>query len=143
MKNKTMTERELLVSTVKFYTSKNRSVNNDRGCFYRIEKEGVVKNCGIGRHLSKKACITFDKDADDTSIEYIFCDDNFKCLAPKWMQKMDVKFLADIQKLHDMTGYWYSEGLSDDGRSYVNEICKTYNLDPLTEEEFKHEESNI
>ena len=44
---------------------------------------------------------------------------------PPWMLEMGLRFLNEIQALHDDAGNWTTEGLADEGAEAVTKIlCK-------------------
>lgn len=134
-----MTQRELLVSTVKFYTSENTAVENGV-CVYMSTP--TSPGCAIGRYLTPEVQQAFHKTQKEDAIGSItsfYVDSEFKELLPDWMQKMDIRFLQSVQYLHDTPEYWDKSGITLTGKAGVNAICSRFTLDYLTEEEFKHE----
>lgn len=136
-----MTERELLVSTVQFYTKFNRAIK-DGACVYL--NEDTNRCCAIGRYLVSDACIVYDNDEvnnlSNTAIDTIFDNDRLKKLAPKWMQDVNIEYLTNIQQLHDEDSNWTDIGISDRGKETVNNICFKYKLEPLTPKEYEHKQ---
>lgn len=136
-----MTQRELLVSTVQFYTSENRALSEGTCVYLKTENS---PGCAIGRHLTPEVQQIFHKiQTEDCagSITSMFDTIETKSLLPEWMQEMDADFLQRIQQLHDSLEYWNTEGISALGKQEALYICNTFALEPLTEEEFKHVES--
>jgi hypothetical protein len=137
-----MTARELLVSTVKFYTSENRGYNKKIGeCVYGSSEKSP--GCAIGRHLTKENAIKLDDCVTTASVDVVISSAELRCYLPDWMLKMDVQFLSKIQVLHDAARNWTLLGISQDGTDNVNKIVTDFNLEPLTEEEFKHDTGQI
>ncbi len=139
-----MTQRELLVSTVQFYTSENRgTVPNSKACMY--SKSDTSPGCAIGRFLPENVQKIFDKPDNGNyilGVEEIFENPDFVEMLPDWMLEIGEDFLSRIQSLHDSEFKWDSFGINNVGKTAVNLICSDFNLEPLTEEEFKHEECN-
>lgn len=136
-----MTQRELLVNTVKFYTSENRALAKG-ACIYLKTK--TSPGCAIGRHLTPEVQQVFHKiQVEDNagSINSICEDPESKKLLPDWMQEMNIGFLKSVQQLHDSSECWDIEGISALGKQEVFNLCILFNLEFLTEEESKHVES--
>lgn len=83
--------------------------------------------CAIGMYLPENVCRKMDKQKNGTAIADFFVGKR-KAVLPKWMQKMDVKFLTSVQNLHDNSWNWSGKGLSEGGKEYVAGIIKTHNL---------------
>lgn len=136
-----MNQRELLVSTVQFYTSKNRALSEGSCVYLKTENS---PGCAIGRHLTPEVQQIFHKiQTEDCagSIKSMFENTETKKLLPDWMQEMNADFLQRIQQLHDSLECWDIEGISSLGKQEALYICNTFALEPLTEEEFEHTES--
>ena len=123
-----MTAQEFLFDTVHHYNSGNRCVT-DSMCAYSpitVGKENS-EGCAIGRYLDPELALQIDKEVSgkDSGIRNIFG----KYPLPEWMTTLGVDFLMQIQRLHDYGNYWYSEGLSQQGKRYVQHMCKNWNLD--------------
>lgn len=112
-----------------------RSVNNiNEACLYMppIDKP-LSTGCAIGIFISEKLA----KELDDVgSINYIFQNKSYKISLPKWMQKMDIKFLQDLQDLHDTNDNWTDINISEIGIKWVEGICNRYDL-PFKKLKFK------
>jgi len=95
-------------------------------CLYLPPKDKPKSiGCAIGMYLSNKTAKQLDGKTGQDIIS-VFESKNKKCL-PKWMQKMNIKFLADLQDLHDLSEYWNlkkNKGLSNNGKEYVKRIEK-------------------
>lgn len=130
-----MTQEEYLLDTLEYYSVDpiNRrciSESIEIGCRYSpvtIKKEGLSEGCGIGRKLSPEAALEWDK-LGTTTIYRIFLRPEMKVLAPEWMQEMDVDFLSDIQRLHDVSYNWCDKGLSNYGKASLVSIIISYEL---------------
>lgn len=134
-----MNTRELLVSTVQFYTSENRGTiykHLHSGCQY--VKSETSPGCAIGRFLSDEVCRQFD---DTGSIYLVLKIEDNRKLLPDWMQLIPTDHLSRIQSLHDNEDHWDEFGITKEGKEYVLFLCEQFKVDPLTEEEFKHIES--
>lgn len=124
-----MTAQELLYDTVHHYNSGNRCKSlNGTYCYSPIsaQMQGFSEGCAIGRYLDPELAYKIDKEVSekDSSIRNIFG----KYPLPDWMTALGVDFLMEIQDLHDYGNYWYSEGLSEEGKKQVRRICKDFNL---------------
>lgn len=122
-----MTAQEFLYDTVHHYNLNNRCVTTAK-CTYSpitIGKENS-EGCAIGRWIDPELAYKIDKEVSekDSSIRNIFG----KYPLPDWMTALGVDFLMEIQDLHDYGNYWYSEGLSEEGKKQVRRICKDFNL---------------
>jgi hypothetical protein len=88
-----------------------RSYNDDYGCKYiqRISVEGnpAEVRCAIGMFMTYEAIqIMLRDDRWNTSGVTSVFDHFGRSIAPE-LDGVDVKFLAELQKLHDNQGYWY------------------------------------
>lgn len=83
--------------------------------------------CAIGMYLSDKVAEDLDS-LDATSIDDII-EYYPECL-PKWMLKLDPKFLFDLQNFHDSQFHWNLKNncISKVGIGKVEYICKEYDL---------------
>lgn len=119
------TREELLDSTIKFYNSTNRAMQNTGGCYYHLQLAGEDKprRCAIGREISEELAITLDLNNDGAVSD----DDVFDKL-PSRLQDMGQMFLQDVQLLHDDEKYWDENGLSEEGEQEVERLIKQYNL---------------
>ena len=137
-----MTMQEMLQSNIDYYSADpvqrrcTGKINCINICFYspkRAGKEGKSEGCGIGRHLSPDTQEIMDGNDPDRSvaIKDIIRSYNKKSL-PEWMQNMSTFFLSVIQDLHDDDKNWMSNGLSDLGKSQVDNIVMTFGLQPIT-----------
>lgn len=109
-------KRWFLQDTIDFYNYDNRGVV-DGGCVY---KQGN-KMCAIGRYLLIKE----DYDSYFNVSELL---DEYPELFPAWMKKFPSYFLTQVQRLHDTCRYWTEEGLSEQGKQRVLDICKRWNI---------------
>ena len=129
-----MTELQLLESTISYFNSQNLCVV-DGGCFYSPISD-KTEGCAIGRHLTKKAKKAFDKcNNGNTQIRAVFENESLKKMAPKWMQKMDISFLVNMQQLHDSKGNWNETGLSPKGKQEVVRIMAQFKLNETKEDQ--------
>ena len=129
-----MTRLEFLESTIKYYKEnpQRRCTNND-GCFYSpvtVGKEDISGGCAIGRFIDPVLALEFDGESKllGLAISGVFRRPEYKERLPKWMQKMDINFLEDVQSLHDDGIYWNDWGLTDAGKRKVDSIKKNYEL---------------
>ena len=105
---------------------------SSRGCFYnsQVNKPKSI-GCAIGMYISNENAIYLDDHCG--SIDAAFDDgyiDNLTLYSklPKWMQKMDVNFLSDIQNLHDSDVNWTNTTISEKGKQTVQAIIKQFQL---------------
>ena len=117
---KSQTRQELLDNTVRHFNSTNRSLRNDASnvCLYRSE-DGY--GCAIGREISDELAEKLNLVSFGSVIN------TFSELPPR-LRRFGMKFLCDVQILHDVLGYWDKSGLSYLGREAVKEICEEYQL---------------
>lgn len=128
-----MTPKQFLEDTIAYYSvnPQERRCKNYRGmCSYSprtVEKEGKSEGCAIGRHLSPEAQEQWDTyDDNDSVIGMKNRTELFASTAPEWMQTMNERFLRDVQRMHDVDGYWNENGLSAEGLEKVDLIKKEY-----------------
>lgn len=118
-KHNSKTQQELLENTINYFTSENRSIdNNSEDCTY-ITEDG--KRCAIGIELTKPLAKKLSINND--GIE----NDDFDYL-PKRLKSMTKSFLINIQELHDGHDYWDKKGLTIQGKRAVKRIVNKYNL---------------
>lgn len=104
-----------------------RSVGENLNCYYYPkENKPQSKGCAIGMYLSDEVAKKIDS-IGCISIVSLFYIDEYNLL-PKWMRKMDLLFLSDIQELHDNKIFWGDNEISELGIKHIKTICKTYNL---------------
>jgi hypothetical protein len=130
-----MTRLEFLESTIKYYVENpQRRCNKDGTCFYSpasVGKEGISGGCAIGRFIDPDLALELDaevKPGFGLGITGVIRRQEYKERLPKWMQKMNIDFLEDVQSLHDDGIYWNDWGLTDAGKRKVDSIKKNYKL---------------
>ena len=109
-----------------------RSASSYGKCTYHpsINKPKSI-GCAIGMYIGWESAKALDRRADtfirkaDTSIRKVI---NARGI-PKWMKKIDIDFLSDLQYLHDNGSYWRLVGLSTDGMYYIATLCNKFKLD--------------
>lgn len=119
-----MTREQFLLDTIKYY-SENPSFRcvTIAQCAYSpktLGKDG--DGCAIGRWLNEDLKLELDT-LENTSV---LSESVFQRL-PEWMQSLGKSFLNSVQELHDADDNW-DNGLSDMGKTKVNLIIETYNL---------------
>jgi len=117
---KSQTRQELLDNTVKHFNSTNRSVETDciESCQYRSENN---YGCAIGREIPDKLAHELDL-REPSNVGNVFTE------LPLRLRLLGVKFLEEIQFLHDMAEHWNKDGLSNIGRENVDRICEKFQL---------------
>ena len=123
-----MTAQELLYDTVHHYNLNNRCVTSAR-CTYSpitIGKENS-EGCAIGRWLVPELALQIDKERADGSSGIVQIINLYPF--PDWMKKLDIKFLKELQRLHDVNSNWIETGLSVSGKYCVRDICENFDLD--------------
>lgn len=115
----TLSERRLafLEDTVKHFNINNRGYKPD-ACLY-------AEGCAIGRHLTERNAKTLDKWPD--LIDNILKDYRAKYI-PKWMRELGADFLRQVQRLHDTSGNWDDDGLTDWGKKEYAQIKRDFLL---------------
>lgn len=131
-----MTSTELFIDTVKHYSVDpiNRRCIKTLLCRYdprTLGLEGKSEGCAIGRHMTPENAKIADTSGD-LGISLLY--ESTPELLPEWMQKMEKEFLVDIQCFHDNDDNWNENGLSIDGKQYVNRIIEKYKLDVRLED---------
>ena len=110
-----MTRLEFLEDTVAYYSEDvNRRAVVNGTCCYRTE-DG--RCCAIGRFIE-------DKDYDESFEDHRIMD-IFNKLSQE-LQSLDKSFLSAVQDLHDDSGCWNTEVLSDEGLKCVEFIKYKY-----------------
>lgn len=103
-----------------------RSGNSDR-CLYNPPKDKPLSaGCAIGMYLTVEVAQKLDQITYNSIIRIMKSEK--KCLLPFWMQKMDLRFLSDIQSLHDQNYNFDLNGFSNVGLISIKDICKDYNF---------------
>ena len=117
---KSQTRQELLDNTVRHFNSMNRSIKDGtlNDCMYRSE-DGY--GCAIGREISDDLA----KKLNNVSFGSV---DNIFDKLPLRLKNLGVNFLREIQFLHDLSGHWNKDGLSNIGRENVDRICEKFQL---------------
>ncbi len=117
------TKEQMLVETVVYYatdTSRRNVDLNDTCKYYPLHNN--TEGCAIGRYLLAELAIKLDK-TDLSGVYYKFSE------LPEELQLLGKDFLSFIQRLHDFTMAWDSEGLTESGIIRINNIVKAFNLD--------------
>ncbi len=114
---------EFLDEGVKYYSedTKRRATNTLGGCEY-LTKRG--KKCFIGRHITDFSLLeNLDLKAHslDNSLWDGFCQ-----VLPTNVIELGLRFLIDVQHLHDCSSYWGKKGLSKEGIEALERIKAEY-----------------
>ena len=126
---KTKEEKIALINeTVAYYSEDplRRCFYESGECFYSgtNNKNATSEGCAIGRLIPKELAEELDKeffyDIGNSGVKEIF--DRL----PIDLQAYGVKFLSELQGLHDNPEYWREHGLSDEGAERVELLI--YNL---------------
>jgi hypothetical protein len=113
---------DFLEDTVKYYSEDtSRRAVTISGCYYYRTDDG--RKCAIGRFIPDDL---YNEKIEEHGIDEIF---KYECI-PNELKELGVKFLYDIQYLHDNDFNWENCGLSSEGEEWVyfikNEIIKEY-----------------
>lgn len=132
-----MTKKEMMIQMLKDVLDQfgpdpktYRCIAKNGNCLYNPPKGSLSAGCAIGMYIINTS--TAKKMDKQGSIPYVS-----RNLLPKWMQKVDINFLTDIQDLHDTTNNWNTIGLSEYGKNSVRSIADHYDL-----KNFKHKYLN-
>lgn len=111
-----MTKEEFLEDTVKYYSEDvlRRNIEPNRIFYAPLHKN--TEGCAIGRKIPLSIAKYLDRHHSNDSLKQIFH------LLPEELQKLGLDFLQKIQLLHDVNAHWNSEGLSEKGIKYINQI---------------------
>jgi hypothetical protein len=125
-----MTKLELLEDTIAYYSvnpSERRCINDKRDCKYSniLVNKPHSEGCAIGRHLNKEDALALDELGAFSASDLVA---DFPHYLPVWMKEMNGDFLDAIQRLHDTSYYWDDNGLSADGKIFVDNLKKEYEL---------------
>src|SRR5690242_8845671 len=105
-----------------------RSVNNESSCLYNPPvNKSKSKGCAIGMYLSSEVAKELDLSTEQ-GIYWIMSNKKLKTLLPDWMQKMNKRYLADIQSLHDGSEFRNTNNISKAGKECIRAICDKYKL---------------
>jgi hypothetical protein len=121
MFKKRLTEQEIVLETIEFYSNKeNRSFNkNGMPCY--LNEDG--NRCAIGRCLNKLGLAKFKNNHSRitslvlSQIGYLRKDNYFK---PEYWNNAIV-FWQNLQDLHDEEQYWTDTGLSKLGKDFIKQ----------------------
>ncbi len=115
-----MTRKEFLDDMVAFYSEDvNRRAVESGACCYRT-RDG--RKCAIGRYI-------LDELYND-SIEgknALHCNFSSNGMLPLSITSLGIYFLRQVQALHDSSGYWDENGLSEAGKEKYDEIVSGIN----------------
>lgn len=137
-----LTEKRLgfLTDTIRYYSDDvNRRCTTGSGqCYYNpasVNKQEISEGCAIGRHLPQSLKEKLDKwYGSEGAIEDVYEDDEETGIKPEEFPEslidLGLKFLTDIQCLHDYENHWQKSGLTEAGKEYVDKIKDKYNLNP-------------
>ena len=118
-----MTKKEIINETVEFYSADvSRRASSGTQCHYSIMKNGVEKNCSVGRCMTPEAIECFKESfigvhgiciRQKSSIDSV--------LRPEYHGHTE-KFWSSLQKLHDEDMFWNDQGISAEGQAYVQKM---------------------
>lgn len=119
-----MTEKELLESTIEYYSTdvNRRCVADWSGCYYsplRADKVGISDGCAIGRFMTEEQQ-RLAEGHPAVSLPY--------SQIPVSLRGIGRKFLGEIQLLHDQEDYWDEDGLTVSGKTAVVVLKKKYDI---------------
>jgi hypothetical protein len=117
----------VLDTTCGYYTIHNRGIAQDTKNVCVFFDLATGHKCAVGRLLTDEEA-AYLQALDSTStitkiMKYLDTYDNnlAKSIWSK-LSKYPVRYLQDIQRLHDEYAYWDDNGLTDDGRNYADYI---------------------
>ncbi len=103
-----------------------------KGCFYNPQPNKPKSiGCAISMYISSKNAIYLDDHCGsiDSAFDGGYTDNlTLHSKLPKWIQKMDVNFLSEIQNLHDDNVYWTNKTISKESKQKVKKIIKQFQL---------------
>lgn len=88
---------------ISHYNSTNRGIIGENNCSYSA-------GCAIGRVIDHELAMRLDVEHGNPSVRKIFL------LLPMELQELGKDFLQEIQEMHDSSGYWSKNGLSQSGK---------------------------
>lgn len=108
-----------LDDTIAHYNIRNRAIEPyTNSCLYR--PTSVSCGCAIGRWLTVEVAEKLPKACVN--------DDGIPDQLPKWMVDMGLKFLLDVQNLHDSGYCWDENGLTGLGAKEAASIRRRFKL---------------
>lgn len=129
-----------LTDTIRYYSEdvNRRCTDGFENCYYdpaSVNKQDISEGCAIGRHLPQELKEKIDnyygslgaidevyEDYEETGIK----PEEF----PESLIELGLKFLTDMQCLHDYESHWQKGGLTEAGKEYVDKIKDKYKLNP-------------
>lgn len=112
-------QRKVLIATIEHFNSGNRAVG-EFGCTYSHSANG---GCAVGRLLPAEVA-----ERLHGTVREVF--DSYPDLVQS-IAHLQVRFLRQLQVLHDNDDAWDDNGLTAYGRLQVDYITKTSGLDPI------------
>ena len=94
------------------------------GTTLNIDAEG----CLIGLFLSKEDRVKADINKVGSVIDLINRAKELEIVIPDWFYKVDKYLLNKFQSLHDVPNYWDENGLSKDGKKFLQNLITDFNL---------------
>lgn len=124
----TNARKSFLEDTIKFYSEDtSRRAVREKGsvpkCVYRLNQEGLIKKCAIGRHIRDE-----DYNPEIESPSGILTNLLAQEVLPIRVSQLGLEFLQNIQRLHDEDENWNESGISELGHQTVKEIKDWFNL---------------
>lgn len=122
-----MTEEEIVLETIEYYTKYPRSVGRDGGCMY-LNNDGAM--CAFGRCMDVDSLkVAHDcevNNPDGVTIDrllYLLDIENLDVLLKPEYRGHSTGFWENLQTLHDSPRLWASngEGLKEEGKKFVKE----------------------
>lgn len=94
-------------------------------CLYHPDLSVTPKSigCAIGMYIGWKTAKEMDY--------YGFIDDVPLDMLPEWMRDLNRDFLKKCQSLHDNGFNWDDDGLSENGKDKVMNMCKDFELEEI------------
>lgn len=94
------------------------------GTSLNIDAEG----CLIGLFLSKEDRIKADINNVGSAIDLIRKAKDIEIVIPDWFYEVNEQLLNKFQSLHDIQKYWGENGLTNDGKNFLQDLITDFDL---------------
>ena len=121
-----LTRKQIIDDTAAAYTSRNRAVGSNGGCFYKLRN----CMCAVGRYCVDPSedwagswgNVQFD---DGSELRKLSVEHYDELLRPE-VRGQPNQFWLDLQSLHDTRENWNADGLSYTGKMVVDSLHKKW-----------------
>jgi len=122
MESKLKTKLEIIAEVEAHFVAnpRNRALDKNKSCVYF--DVDTQNKCAVGIFLKNPEWI--EKKFSGLSAVEVF-EKSFTCLKPEY-QIEDVEFWRDLQRFHDYSKLWDSDGLTERGVKFLNYLKETY-----------------